>query len=57
MELGMAEWESYPLPEPMSYAQACLELRGAIDLVGNACIHSRNRLLKDAQMKTLKLVS
>ncbi|AET67206.1 uroporphyrinogen-III decarboxylase [Desulfosporosinus orientis DSM 765] len=56
VELGMAEWENYPLPEPMSYAQACLELRGSVDLVGSACIHNRNRILKDAQMKTLKLV-
>lgn len=52
---GMAEWESYPLPGPMSYAQACLELRGKVNLVGNICIHNRNRLLNDAQIKTLKL--
>ncbi|AFQ45175.1 uroporphyrinogen decarboxylase family protein [Desulfosporosinus meridiei] len=53
--LGMAEWESYPLPEPMSYAQACLELRGQVNFVGNVCIHNRNSMLKDAQIKTLKL--
>ncbi|ODA40603.1 hypothetical protein DSBG_2598 [Desulfosporosinus sp. BG] len=28
--LGMAEWESYALPEPMSYAQVCMELRGKL---------------------------
>jgi len=55
--LGMAEWESYPLPGPMSYAQACLELRGKVNLVGNVCIHNRNRVLNDAQIKTLKLLT
>ncbi|WP_242860220.1 uroporphyrinogen decarboxylase family protein [Desulfosporosinus sp. I2] len=55
--LGMAEWEGYTLPEPMPYAQACLELRGKINLVGNVCIHNRNRILKDAQIKTLKLLT
>ncbi|MHB8074733.1 uroporphyrinogen decarboxylase family protein [Desulfosporosinus fructosivorans] len=55
--LGMAEWENYTLPEPMSYAQACLELRGKVNLVGNACIHNRNRILKDGQIKTLKLLT
>jgi len=55
--LGMAEWESYTLPEPMSYAQACLELRSKVNLVGNICIHNRDRVLKDAQIKTLKLLT
>ncbi|SDH97339.1 uroporphyrinogen decarboxylase family protein [Desulfosporosinus hippei] len=55
--LGMAEWESYPLPEPMSYAQACLELRGKVNLVGNVCIHNRNHILQDAQIKILKLLT
>ncbi|SHI94584.1 uroporphyrinogen decarboxylase family protein [Desulfosporosinus lacus] len=55
--LGMAEWESYTLPKPMSYAQACLELRGKVKLVGNACIHNRNLVLKDGQIKTLKLLT
>lgn len=57
MALGMAEWESYTLPEPMSYAQACLELRSKVNLVGNICIHNRDRVLKDAQIKTLKLLT
>ena len=55
--LGMAEWENHTLPEPMSYAQACLELRGKVNLVGNVCIHNRDRILKDAQIKTLRLLT
>ncbi|MCO1603250.1 uroporphyrinogen decarboxylase family protein [Desulfosporosinus nitroreducens] len=55
--LGIAEWESCTLPKPMSYAQACLELRGKVNLVGSACIHNRNHILKDGQIKTLKLLT
>ena len=55
--LGMAEWESYVLHEPMSYAQACLELCGKVNIVGNVCIHHRNIILKDAQIQTLKLLT
>ncbi|GAB6151467.1 hypothetical protein JCM17380_02170 [Desulfosporosinus burensis] len=57
VQLGMAVWESYTIPEPMSYAQACLELHGKVNLVGNICIHNRNRVLKEAQIKTLKLLT
>lgn len=56
VQLEMAEWESCTLPEPMSYAQACLELRGKINLTGNICIHKRNLVLKESRIKTLKLL-
>lgn len=57
VDLGMAVWENCTLPEPMSYAQACLELRGKVKLVGNLCIHNRDHLLKDGQIKTLSLLT
>ncbi|TWH49366.1 uroporphyrinogen decarboxylase family protein [Sporomusa sp. KB1] len=56
VSLGFAQWDEFDLPEEMTYAKVCLELRGKIKLVGNICIHNRNRLLANKKMKSLKLL-
>lgn len=57
VSLGFAQWEDFELPEDMTYAKACLELRGNVKLVGNMCIHSRNSMLSNKKMKILNLLS
>lgn len=54
--LGFAKWEAYQLSEDMTYAQACLDLRGKIKVVGDRCIHKRNDILTDKKIQCLKLL-
>lgn len=56
VSLGFAQWDEFDLPEKMTYAKACLELRGKIKLAGNICIQNHNMLLSNKKMKSLKLL-
>lgn len=56
VSLGFAQWDEFDLPEEMTYAKVFLELRGKIKLVGNICIHNRNKMLANKKMKSLKLL-
>lgn len=56
ISLGFAEWQEIELEKSISYEKAYVDLKGKVPIVGIICIHSRDIIIKNKQIKVLNLL-